>query len=90
MPRVPDHPLPGLVVRYKVRMPAANHKLLPGHRIMVQVQSSWFPQYERNPQSFVPNTAMAKPAEFSNATQQAWPTPDQASFVQLLGVSTLS
>ena len=40
---------------YQVRMPHANHAFLPGHRIMVQIQSSWFPLYDRNPQTFVPN-----------------------------------
>ena len=41
---------------------------LPGHRIMVQVQSSWFPLYDRNPQTFVPNIFDAKPADYKAAT----------------------
>ncbi|HEX7545403.1 MAG TPA: CocE/NonD family hydrolase, partial [Gemmatimonadaceae bacterium] len=40
---------------YRFALPTANHVFLPGHRIMVQVQSSWFPLYDRNPQTFVPN-----------------------------------
>src|SRR5262249_15937677 len=40
---------------YQFALPTANHVFLPGHRIMVQVQSSWFPLYDRNPQTFVPN-----------------------------------
>ena len=39
---------------YRFNLPTANHVFLPGHRIMVQVQSSWFPLYDRNPQTFVP------------------------------------
>jgi len=64
-------------------MPEANHTFLPGHRIMVQVQSSWFPLYDRNPQTFVPNIAMARPADFRKATQQVWFTTEQARFVEL-------
>src|SRR5581483_1356051 len=46
---------------YKFALPMANHVFLPGHRIMVQIQSSWFPLYDRNPQTFVPNIFWAKP-----------------------------
>ena len=46
---------------YKWALPNANHVFLPGHRIMIQVQSSWFPLYDRNPQTFVPNIMFAKP-----------------------------
>ena len=81
--QVPTAAVPGQVVPYKVRMPEANHTFLPGHRIMVQVQSSWFPLYDRNPQTFVDNIAMAKPGDFRAATQQVWFTPTQASFVEL-------
>ncbi len=56
-------------------MPEANHTFLPGHWITVQVQSRWFPLYDRNPQTFVPNIAMAQPADFSKATQQVWFSP---------------
>ncbi|MDQ3228307.1 MAG: hypothetical protein M3Q13_01035, partial [Pseudomonadota bacterium] len=56
---------------------------LPGHRIMVQVQSSWFPLYDRNPQTFVENIAKAKPGDYRAATQRVSFAPDQASFVEL-------
>jgi len=46
---------------YQFSLPANNHVFLPGHRIMVQVQSSWFPLYDRNPQTFVPNIFYANP-----------------------------
>jgi putative CocE/NonD family hydrolase len=74
---------PGVVTPYRVRMPEANHTFLPGHRIMVHVQSSWFPLYDRNPQSFVENIAKAKPEDYRAATQRVWFAPGHASFVEL-------
>ena len=47
------------------------------------VQSSWFPLYDRNPQTFVPNIFWAKPSDFRKATQRVYHTPDRASFVEL-------
>jgi hypothetical protein len=68
---------------YRFALPTANHVFLPGHRIMVQVQSSWFPLYDRNPQTFVPNIFWAKPGDYRKATQRIWHAPGQASFVEL-------
>ncbi|HXP01195.1 MAG TPA: CocE/NonD family hydrolase [Luteibacter sp.] len=64
-PLTPDVSLP-----YDFSLPNANHVFLPGHRIMVQVQSSWFPLYDRNPQKFVPNILLAQPDDFVPATQR--------------------
>src|SRR3546814_4395495 len=53
-----EHPSPipaNQVQEYKFRLPTVNHVFQPGHRIMVQVQSSLFPLYDRNPQKYVPN-----------------------------------
>ncbi len=75
---VPDKPL-----LYTFALPNANHVFLPGHRIMVQVQSSWFPLYDRNPQTFVPNIFWAKPGDYVKATQRVYHAPGQASFVEL-------
>jgi uncharacterized protein len=72
---------------YRFALPSTNHVFLPGHRIMVQVQSSWFPLYDRNPQTFVPNIFFAKPADFRKATQRIYDAPDQASFIELPVVS---
>lgn len=72
---------------YRFDLPTANHVFLPGHRIMVQVQSSWFPLYDRNPQTFVPNIFWAKPADYKKATQRVYHAPGQASFVELPLVS---
>jgi putative CocE/NonD family hydrolase len=71
------------VLAYRIRLPNASHTFLPGHRIMVQVQSSWFPLYDRNPQSFVPNIMYAKPADFVKATQKVWHAPDSESLIEL-------
>ncbi|MCW6535191.1 CocE/NonD family hydrolase [Sphingomonas lycopersici] len=56
------------VQRYRFRLPTVNHVFQPGHRIMVQVQSSLFPLYDRNPQKFVPNIFLAKQADYQKAT----------------------
>jgi putative CocE/NonD family hydrolase len=68
---------------YRFALPTANHVFLRGHRIMVQVQSSWFPLYDRNPQTFVPNIFYAKPADYRKATQRVYHAPDRASFIDL-------
>jgi putative CocE/NonD family hydrolase len=71
------------VVAYTLKLPNADHVFLPGHRIMVQVQSSWFPLYDRNPQQFVPNIFLAKPADYVKARQRVYHTAAQASYVDL-------
>ncbi|MGI4732022.1 MAG: CocE/NonD family hydrolase [Janthinobacterium lividum] len=58
----------GKTQEYKFRLPAVNHVFLPGHKIMVQVQSSLFPLYDRNPQTFVPNIFLARPVDYRKAT----------------------
>jgi hypothetical protein len=74
----PDKPL-----LYKFALPAVNHVFLPGHRMMVQVQSTLFPLYDRNPQTYVPNIFDAKPADYKKATQRVWHTPGDASFIDM-------
>ena len=68
---------------YHFALPTANHVFLPGHRIMVQVQSSWFPLYDRNPQTFVPNIFWAKPEDYKKTLQRVYHSPAQASFIEL-------
>jgi hypothetical protein len=68
---------------YRFDLPTAHHVFLPGHRIMVQVQSSWFPLYDRNPQTFVPSIFWAKPGEYRKATQRIYHSAGQASFIEL-------
>jgi putative CocE/NonD family hydrolase len=62
----------GKVEHYRFGLPNVNHVFLPGHRIMVQVQSSLFPLYDRNPQTFVPNIFYAKPGDYRKATQSVF------------------
>ncbi len=58
----------GKVQEYKFRLPTVNHVFQPGHKIMIQVQSSLFPLYDRNPQTFVPNIFLAKKTDYKAAT----------------------
>ena len=55
----------------------------PGHRVMVQIQSTWFPLYDRNPQTFVPNILFARPQDYVKATQRVWRAPGHASAIEL-------
>ena len=72
---------------YAFDLPNVNHVLKPGHRLMVQVQSTLFPLYERNPQSYVDNIFFAKPGDYRKATQRIWATPEHPSLVRLPVVS---
>jgi predicted acyl esterase len=82
-PSKPQPIEPGKVVPYRLRLPNVSHMFLPGHRIMVQIQSTWFPLYDRNPQTFVPNIMYAKRESFVKATQRVWHTPEQATLIEL-------
>jgi hypothetical protein len=82
----PAHPsaIPaGKVLAYTLKLPHADHVFRAGHRIMVQIQSSWFPLYDRNPQKYVDNIFLAKPEDYVKARQRIYRTPAQASFVDL-------
>ena len=69
---------------YTFALPSVNHVVKPGHRIMVQVQSTWFPLYDRNPQTFVPNLFFARPADYVKATQRVYRGAGaEGSFVSL-------
>jgi putative CocE/NonD family hydrolase len=81
-----EHPsaIPADTVQaYRFELPNADHVFLPGHRIMVQVQSSWFPLYDRNPQTFVPNIMFAPPESYVKATHRIWRTSSQSSAIEL-------
>ena len=67
---------------YRFSLPTANHVFLPGHRLMVQVQSSWFPLYDRNPQSYVENIFFATAADYRKATIKVF-NGAHASFIDL-------
>ncbi len=78
----------GKPLLYRFALPTANHVFLPGHKIMVQIQSSWFPLYDRNPQTFVPSIFWAKPGDYRKAEQRVYHTSGEASFIELPLVTT--
>jgi putative CocE/NonD family hydrolase len=68
---------------YEIGFPANDHTFKKGHRLMVQVQSTWFPVIDRNPQTFVPNIFMAKESDFQPATQKVFRSGQHASYIAL-------
>jgi hypothetical protein len=70
-------------VKYTIDLHTNAHTFRPGHRIMVQVQSSWFPVYDRNPQKFVPNIFEAHAADYVKATQRIYRGGATASAIVL-------
>jgi hypothetical protein len=81
-----EHPSPipaGVVQHYRFTLPNQNYVFLPGHRIMVQIQSTLFPLYDRNPQTYVENILFAKPSDYQKATVTVMHSADQASAVWL-------
>ena len=74
---------PGRVQTYRFGLPPSNHTFLPGHRVMVQIQSCWFPLFDRNPLTFVPNIFFAKSGDYKKATQRIYLTGDTASSIEL-------
>jgi hypothetical protein len=81
--------MPNQVTSVAFRLQDVLHTFKKGHRIMVQVQSSWFPAFDRNPQKYVPNIYEAKASDFIKTTQRVWVGRDAASGieVQVLGSS---
>jgi predicted acyl esterase len=75
--------VPGKMVSVNSEMPDINHTFRAGHRIMVQVQSSWFPLVDRNPQTFV-EIPLAKPEQFVKATESVYRSAGAASGVEVL------
>jgi putative CocE/NonD family hydrolase len=78
----PEPFTPGKVTEVDFTMPDLNHTFRRGHRIMVQVQSSWFPLVDRNPQTFT-DVPYAKPEDFKKATEQVYHTAENASGVEV-------
>jgi len=79
----PEAIVPNEVTPYSIDLHTANHVFKKGHRIMVQVQSTWFPLYDRNPQKFVPNIFEAKESDFQQATQRVYRSKRFASSVEI-------
>jgi putative CocE/NonD family hydrolase len=81
-----DNPTPlraGSVHEYKYSLHDVDHVFKAGHTVMVEVQSTWFPLYDRNPQAFVPNIMMAKPEDYKAATITIYSDPDHDSNLQV-------
>ncbi len=81
-----QHPSPipsNTVQRYRFDLPQVDHVFEPGHRLMIQIQSSWFPLYDRNPQTYVQNIFRAAPGDYRKATQRVFRGADAASYIDL-------
>ena len=79
----PEPIAPGRIAPYTIDLHTNDHAFLKGHRIMVQIQSTWFPIIDRNPQKFVPNIFQARDADFHRATQRIYRAPHSASYIEL-------
>ena len=79
----PEPITPNKVEEFSVDLHQQSYRFKKGHRLMVQVQSCWFPLIDRNPQTFVPNIFKAKDSDFRAATQKVFRSPQQASFISL-------
>jgi len=79
----PEPLVPGEVSEFAIDLHAADHRFLKGHRIMVQVQSTWFPLIDRNPQTFVENIFLAEASDYRPATQRVYRSGKHASHIVL-------
>ncbi len=79
----PEAIVAGEVTPYTIDLHTTNHVFKQGHRIMVQVQSTWFPVYDRNPQTFVPNIFEAREADYQKATEKVYRNKDYPSSLEV-------
>ena len=79
----PQPVTPNKVTEYAIDLHAIDHRFLKGHRIMVQVESTWFPVIDRNPQKFVPNIYQAKESDYQKATERVYRSKHYPSCVEL-------
>ncbi|MDE3179183.1 MAG: CocE/NonD family hydrolase [Acidobacteriota bacterium] len=85
----PEAVTPGKVTPYVIDLHTTNHSFLKGHRIMVQVQSTWFPLIDCNPQTYAPNIFLASQENYRAATQRIYRSPEFASYLALpVAIST--
>jgi putative CocE/NonD family hydrolase len=80
----PEPLKPGEATPFTIDLHTADHVFKEGHRIMVQVQSSWFPLYDRNPQKFIPNIFEAKDSDYQKATQHVYRSKRFPSSVEIM------
>jgi putative CocE/NonD family hydrolase len=79
----PEPLVPGRVTDFPIDLHAVDHRFLKGHKIMVQVQSTWFPLIDRNPQTFVENIFLAKAPDYRPATQRIFRSKAHPSHIAL-------
>jgi len=79
----PQPVTPNKVEDYKIDLHQVNHVFQKGHRIMVQVQSSWFPVIDMNPQKYVPSIYQAKASDYQKATQRIYRNNMYATYIEL-------
>ncbi|MDB4889122.1 MAG: X-Pro dipeptidyl-peptidase [Gemmatimonadetes bacterium] len=79
--------VPNTVTPFTIDLHTQSYRFQKGHKIMVQVQSTWFPIIDRNPQTWVPNIFLAKESDFKAQTHRIWRTPSQASRVEIQTVA---
>ena len=79
----PEPITPGRVEEYKIGLHQVNHVFKKGHRIMVQIQSTWFPIFDRNPQRYVPNIFLATEKDFVKSTQSIYRNKHYATCIEL-------
>jgi predicted acyl esterase len=79
----PEPITPNRVDEYVVDLHTQDYKFRKGHRIMVEVQSSWFPLIDRNPQTYVTNIFQAKDSDFKAQTHRIFRSSDAATYVQV-------
>jgi predicted acyl esterase len=75
--------VPGQPTRIEYEMPDVYHSFRSGHRVMIQIQSSWFPLTDRNPQKFV-DIPRARPEDYQKATQRVYRSKDLPSLITIL------
>jgi len=80
---IPQPFVPGEVTEVEFPLQDVFHTFKAGHRVMVQIQSTWFPLFDRNPQTFVPNIFKAEASDFVVATQRVWHGPGRESALEL-------
>ena len=84
----PEAFVPGEPARIRFELLDVLHRLTKGHRLMVQIQSTWFPLVDRNPQKFIPNIYFAKPEDFQKAVHRVYRSPEHATSLRLGTIPT--
>ena len=79
----PETLTPGKAEEFIIGLHDINHTFLKGHHLMIQIQSSWFPIIDRNPQKYIPNIFEAKESDFIKATHTVYCNSQNATYIEL-------